>query len=55
LRRAHAQARPSPEKKRDAKNEDLDSSKPQRVKNKQQKRAMRPKKPTGNGKCMNSR
>ena len=34
--KAYAQARPNPKKKQDAKNEDPNSSMPQRVKNKQQ-------------------
>ena len=36
LQLAHTQVRPSLEKKQDAKNEDPNSSMPQRVKNKQQ-------------------
>ena len=51
--RARAQVRPSLERKRNAKNEDLPT--PQRVKNKQQKCAVRPDKPIGNGKCMNGK
>ena len=53
--RARAQVRPSLERKRNAKNEDLDLPTPQRVKNKQQNRAAKPDKPIGNGKHMNDR
>ena len=50
---ALAQARPSPGRKRNAKNKDPDSPMLQKVKQKRQKRATRLDKLTGNGKHMN--
>ena len=53
--RDRAQARRSPGRKRNAKNEDPDSPMPQKVKNKQKKCTARPDRLTDNGKCMNDR
>ena len=54
-KRPCAQARPILGRKQNAKNEDLDSPTPQKVKNKHQKCIARPDKLIDNDKCMNDR